>query len=454
MEESLVKKVLPNNIEAEKSVLGAMLYSPDAIPAAMEYLTGEDFYQHSNGIIFDTLTELYRKGKATDIVTLQNALRTKDVAPEVYSLDALKDLLNSVFTAASIRSYAEIVQEKSLLRRMIKTTEELTESYYLGKESTRDLLQKTEKRVFNLLEKRKESAARPISEVVVQVISEVEEASKSEGGITGLETGFKYLDEMLLGFHPSELIIIAGRPSMGKTAFALNIAQYFTLKKDYVVAVFELEMPDVQLAKRLISMQSHVDSQKLRSGQLSERDWDEFIQASSEVADTNLIIDSTPAITLSELRTRCKRYQLEHGRLDAVIVDYLQLMGTDPGMRAESRQQEVSALSRGLKALARELNVPVVVLSQLSRASETRTDHRPMMSDLRESGAIEQDADVIMFLYREVVYKKDTEYPDIAEVIVAKQRNGPVGTVKLKWLSELTKFANLEKKEYPNTPGE
>lgn len=453
MEESLVKKVLPHSVEAEQSVIGAMLYAQDAIPAAMEYITGADFYQHSYGVIFDTLTELYRTGKATDIVTLQNALRAKDVAPEVYSLETLKDLLNSVFTSASIRSYAEIVQEKALLRRMIKTTEELTESYYLGKESTEDLLGKTEQKVFDLLEKRKDTASQPISDVMMQVIDEVEKASKTEGGITGLQTGFKDLDNMLLGFHPSELIIIAGRPSMGKTAFALNIAQYFTLKKDYSVAIFELEMPDVQLAKRLASMQSHVDSQKLRSGQLTNREWDDFVQASSEIAGTKLIIDATPGITLSELRTRCKKYQLEHG-LDAVIVDYLQLMGSDAGSRSESRQQEVSALSRGLKALARELKVPVVVLSQLSRASEKREDHRPQMADLRESGAIEQDADVIMFLYRDVVYKKDTEHPDVAEIIVAKQRNGPVGKVYLKWISELTKFANLEKRDYPNAQGE
>ena len=452
MDEPMVKRLPPHNIEAEQSVLGAMLYSQDAIPAAMEYLTGEDFYQHSYGIIFDTLTTLYRTGKATDIVTLQNALRSKDLDPAAYSLDALKDLYNSVFTAASIRSYAEIVQEKSLLRRMIRTTEELTESYYLGKESTADLLQKTERRVFDLLEKRKDSAYEPIREIMLQVIDDVEQATKSQGGITGLETGFRELDQMLLGFHESELIIIAGRPSMGKTAFALNIAQHFCLKKDYTVALFELEMSKVQLAKRLASMQSHVDSQKLRSGKLTDRDWDDFIQAASEISNTKFIIDDTPGITLSELRTRCKKYQIEHN-LNAIIIDYLQLMGSDPGTRAESRQQEVSAMSRGLKSLARELKVPIVVLSQLSRASESRSDHRPMMADLRESGAIEQDADVIMFLYRDKVYNKDTEDQDIAEVIVAKQRNGPTGTVKLKWIDSLTKFANLEYTRGDNANG-
>lgn len=445
MEEALVKKVLPHSIEAEQSVIGAMLYSQDAIITAMDYLTGEDFYQHSYGVIFDALTELYESGKATDIVTLQNALRSKDVAPEVYSLDALKDLLNSVFTAASIRSYASIVREKSQLRRMIRTMESLTESYYLGKEKAEVLLEKTEKQVFDLLEKRTDSPYEPIQKITVRAIDRIEEASKSSSGITGLETGFRELDQKLLGFHESELIIIAGRPSMGKTAFALNIAEHFAMRKNYVAAIFELEMSKEQLVTRMMAVESHVDSQKLRSGRLTDREWDDVVTASTEIASTKLIIDDTPGISVSELRTRCKKYKLEFG-LDVVIIDYMQLMSGDRSGRAESRQQEVSEISRGLKSLARELKIPVVALSQLSRAAESRTDHRPMMSDLRESGSIEQDADVIMFLYRDEVYNKDTEEKDIAEIIVAKQRNGPIGTVRLKWLSNLTKFANLEKK--------
>ena len=447
MEEALVKRVLPHSIEAEQSVIGAMLYSQDAISTALEYVTGEDFYQHSYGVIFDALVELYQSGKATDIVTLQNLLRTKDVAPEVYSLEALKDLLNSVFTAASIRSYAAIVQEKSQLRRMIRTMEGLTESYYLGKETTNVLLEKTEKQVFDLLEKRADSPYEPIQAITVRAIARIEEASRTGGGITGLETGFRELDQKLLGLHESELVIIAGRPSMGKTAFALNIAQHFSMRKDYVTAIFELEMSKEQLVTRMMAMESHVDSQKLRSGQLSAQEWDDLVVASTSIGNSKLIIDDTPGISLSELRTRCKKYKLEFG-IDAVIIDYMQLMSGEKGGRSESRQQEVSEISRGLKSLARELKIPVIALSQLSRASEGRSDHRPMMSDLRESGSIEQDADVIMFLYRDEVYNKDTEDKDIAEIIVAKQRNGPIGTVRLKWLSSLTKFANLETRPF------
>ena len=443
MEEALVKRVLPHSIEAEQSVIGSMLYSQDAIAAAAEMLKGDDFYQHQYGVIFNTIMELYQAGKTADIVTLQDALKTKDVPPEVYGLDFLKDLLNSVFTAANIRSYAKIVAEKAQLRRMIKTMEGLSNDCYLEKENTDTLMEQTEKAIFDLLEKREDSKSEPIGDIVLRVIERIEEAAKNGGAVTGLETGFTDLDRMTAGLQPSDLILIAGRPSMGKTAFALNIADHFAVKKNYVTAVFELEMSREQLVNRILAMESHVDSSKLRTGQLTDLEWDDVVAGSSIIAGSKLIIDDTPGITVAELRSRCRKYKLEYG-LQAVVIDYLQLMSGSGGRSSESRQQEISEISRALKALARELNVPVIALSQLSRACELRTDHRPMLSDLRESGAIEQDADVVMFIYRDEVYNADSPKKGISEIIVAKQRNGAIGTVELAWIANLTKFSNIE----------
>ena len=446
MADELVKRVPPQSPDAERSVIGSMLYNEEAIATAMEYLKGEDFYQYYLGVIYDTLVDLYASGKSTDLVTLQNALALKDIPAEAYSLDALKDLLNSVFTSANIRSYAEIVQEKSRLRKMIKTMETLTDRYYLGKEDSEKLFSETEKQVFNILEKGSDRKVEPISETVIRTLEKIEEASKAPGGITGLETGFKKLDEMLLGFHNSELILIAGRPSMGKTAFALNIAEYFTMKKNYKVAFFEMEMPREQLVSRLFSMVSHVDSQKLRSGSLTDGEWDDLIAGSSLVANSSLIIDDTPGLNIAMLRTKAKRYKLEYG-IQALFVDYMQLMSGSDNAQRQGRQNEMAEISRGLKSIARELDIPVIALSQLSRGPEQRTgDHRPVNSDLRDSGQIEQDADVIMFIYRDEVYTKEaSEKKGIAEIIVSKQRNGPTGKVELAWIDRLTRFSNLEK---------
>lgn len=445
MDEELVKRIPPHSLEAEQSVIGSMLYEPDVIPTALEYINGDDFYQYQYGVIFDTIAELYQANRGTDIVTLQNALKTKDIPPEAYSLETLKELLNSVFTSANIRSYAEIVREKSQLRKMIKTFETLTNQYYAGKTETETLMETTEQQVFNLLEKRGNNKIEPIDQVVLHAVEKIEEAQKAGGGITGLETGFVDLDNMLLGLHNSEFILIAGRPSMGKTAFALNIAEHFAVKKQYVTAFFELEMPREQLATRMIAMESAVDSQNLRSGKLTDANWDDIIAASSKIARSKLIIDDPSGLTISELRTRCRRYKLEYG-IQAVIVDYMQLMSGSERAAREGRQNEMADISRQLKSMARELNVPVIALSQLSRGPENRTsDHRPVMSDLRDSGQIEQDADVIMFIYRDEVYNKDTEKKGIAEIIIAKQRNGPTGTVELAWIDRLTKFSNLER---------
>ena len=447
-DETLVKRIPPHNIDAEKSVIGSMLYSEDAISAAMELLKPEDFYQHQYGQIFGAIMEQYRNGKPTDIVTLQDALKRQDVSPEVYSLDFLKDLLNSVFTAANIRSYAKIVAEKATLRRLIKTTDEIANSCYLEKESPEKIMENTEKAVFDLLEKRQDNKIEPVSDIVLRVIGRIEEASRNGGVPTGIPTGFTDLDRLTNGMQPSDLILFAGRPSMGKTAFVLNLADHFAIRAGAPTVIFEMEMSREQLINRMLSMESHVDSNKLRTGSLSELEWDDIVAGSSVIAGSKLIIDDTPGISLPELRSRCRKYKLEYG-IQVVIVDYLQLM-SGGGRNTESRQQEVSEISRGLKAIARELNVPLIACSQLSRAPEARQDHRPMLADLRESGAIEQDADLVMFIYRDEVYNQESPDKGTAEIILAKQRNGAIGTVRLKWIAEQTRFANLD---YGQRPG-
>jgi len=449
----LVKRVLPHSIEAEQSVIGSMLYSQDAIGTAAEMLRSEDFYQHQYGILFEAIMELYQAGKPADIVTLQDKLKSKDVAPEVYSIEFLKNLLNSVFTAANIKNYAKIVADKAKLRRMIKTMEDLTNDCYMGKENAEVLMDQTEKNIFDLLEKRTDTNYEPVNQIVLRVIEQIQEAAQNGGVVTGIPSGFTDLDRMLSGFHGSELIIVAGRPAMGKTAFALNLAEAFSVKKNYVTAVFEMEMGREQLVSRLLAMESHVDSQKLRNGQLSDMEWDELVSGSAVVANSKLIIDDTPGITITELRSRLRRYKLEYG-IQVVILDYLQLMSGSNSRSSENRQQEISEISRSLKVLARELNVPIIALAQLSRAPEARTDHRPLLSDLRESGSIEQDADVVMFLYRDEVYNQDSEKKGVAEVIIAKQRSGPIGTVELAWLPNLTKFSNIERSNYQGDKGQ
>ena len=441
-QELLVPRKPPQSLEAEKSVIASMLYSSDAIADVAGKLTGDDFYQHQYGIMYDTILELNEKGLPIDPVTLQNALKEKDVAPEVYSIDTLRELANQVFTTANAASYANIVAEKSLMRRMITTFEGLTNQIYLGKDSTRRIVDDVEKQVFDLLEKRAESQTEPIAKVVVNTINEIQEASKLKGGITGLETGFTRLDYFTNGFQKSNLLILAGRPAMGKTAFALNMAEHFAVKKGYPTVLFELEMSREQLCKRILAMESHISSTKLRSGDLNEREWEALINSAEQLSHSTLIIDDTPGITLAELRTRCRRYKLEHD-VQCIIIDYLQLM-SGSGRGNGSRESEISEISRGLKGIARELNVPVLALAQLSRKPDDRAEHRPVLSDLRDSGAIEQDADIVMFIYRDEVYDPDTPDKGIAELIIAKNRAGEIGKVRLKWISELTKFGNLE----------
>ena len=442
-EEALLKRVLPHDIDAEQSVIGSMIMDREAITIASEIVTGEDFYGRQYGVVFDVMVELNDEGKPVDPVTLQDRLKEKDVPPEVSSLEFIRDLITAVPTSANVKYYAGIVAEKSTLRRLIRLNEEIANTCYTGKESLEIILEDTEKRVFELIQRRNTGDFMPIRQVVMNAMDRIEKASRTKGNVTGIATGFIDLDYRTAGMQPSDLVLIAARPSMGKTAFVLNIAQYVAFKQNQTVAIFSLEMSKEQLVNRLFSLESHVDSQHLRTGNLSDMEWEKLIESAGVIGQSNLIIDDTPGISISELRSKCRKYKLEHN-LQMIIIDYLQLM-SGSGRGTDSRQQEISDISRSLKALARELNVPVIALSQLSRAVEQRPDHRPMLSDLRESGAIEQDADVVMFIYRDDYYNKDTDKKGIAEIIIAKQRNGPIGTVELVWLPDYTKFANMER---------
>ena len=446
MEEALIKRVLPHSIEAEQAVIGAMLMDKEAILTASEIISGEDFYQSAYGILFETIVELFNEGKPVDLITLQDRLREKDVPAEISSLEFARDLLSAVQTSANIKYYAEIVSEKAMLRRLIKLNEEIANICYLGKEPLEAVLETTEKKVFELVQRRNTGDYVRIKEVVLSALEKIEKASKTNGSVTGIPTGFLDLDYKMSGLQPSDLILVAARPSMGKTAFVLNIAQHVAFKEHKTTAIFSLEMSKEQLVNRLFSLESQVDSQSLRTGNLKDSDWEKLIESAGIIGKSNLIIDDTPGISISELRSKCRKYKLEHN-LELIIIDYLQLMTGRVGGRSESRQQEISEISRSLKGLARELNVPVIALSQLSRAVEQRPEHRPMLSDLRESGAIEQDADVVMFIYRDDYYNKDTELKNVAEIIIAKQRNGSIGTVNLTWLPNYTKFANYLKQD-------
>ncbi len=446
MEEALIKRVMPHSIEAEQSVVGAMLMDKDAITKAAEFISGQDFYQTAYGVVFDSMVELFNEGKPVDLVTLQVRLKEKDVPPEIASLEFAKDLLAAVPTSANVRYYAEIVADKAVLRRLIKLNDEISNACYAGKESLASIIELTEKSVFDLIQRQNRGDYVPIKDIVLNALDRIERASKNKGAVTGIPTGFTDLDYKLSGLQPSDLVLVAARPSMGKTAFVLNIAQYVAFKKEKGVALFSLEMSKEQLVNRLFSLEAQVDSQAIRTGNLKDSDWEKLIEGAGIIGKSNLIIDDTPGISISELRSKCRKYKLEQD-VQLIIIDYLQLMSGSKGGRFESRQQEISEISRSLKSLARELNVPVVALSQLSRAVESRPDKRPMLSDLRESGAIEQDADVVMFIYRDEYYNKDSEYKRQAEIIIAKQRNGPVGTVNLAWLADYTKFANLSRQE-------
>lgn len=435
------QRIPPQNVEAEQAVLGAMLLSHDAVIVAMEKLQSQDFYRDVHRIIFEAMEHLHRENKEIDVITLPDELKRMKKLDDVGGLEYVLNLPNLVGSAANIEYYANIVAEKALARNLISTCTELTTEAYDGQKETEALLDDAERRILHLSDTKNRGDFASVGAVVEVTLDKITKLYENKAGLTGLPTGFRDLDRMTSGLQPSDLILVAARPSMGKTAFTLNIAQNVGVRQHKTVAFFSLEMSQEQLVQRLLCQIAHIDSQKLRTGQLnSDEEWTRLTDACDKLYESPIYIDDTPGISVAEMRSKARRLKSEHG-LDLIIVDYLQLM---QGRNAESRQQEISEISRSLKALARELKVPLIALSQLSRSVESRQDKRPMLSDLRESGALEQDADIVSFLYREDYYDKETENQHITEVILAKHRNGPVGSVKLYFKNEFTLFLNLD----------
>ena len=431
---------MPHNLEAEQSVLGSMLIDKTAIAAAAETLEGEDFYRDSHKIIFKSIKELYQKDIPVDMITLIEHLRSTEKLDEAGGISYITEISGSVPSTANLTSYIQIVEDKSTLRRLIRSATEIIETSYNKQDDVDAVVDLAEKNVFNISEKKNASDFEPMSTVLERGFEEIERIYNNKGETTGVPSGFKDLDEKTSGFQSGDMVLIAARPSMGKTTFALNLAQHAALRAGKSVAIFSLEMSKEQLAYKLLCAEANVDMLKLRTGDLDERDWENIARASGPLADAKIFIDDTAGVSIMEMRSKCRRLKMEHG-IDMILIDYLQLMS---GSGGESRQQEVSEISRSIKAIAKELKCPVIALSQLSRAPEQRADHRPMLSDLRESGSIEQDADLVMFLYRDEYYDKESEDKNVAECIIAKQRNGPVGTVKLAWLGQYSKFGSLD----------
>ncbi len=437
-----MSRMPPHNMEAEQSVLGCMLLDKESVATATDFLDSDDFYADAHKEIFDSMVEIYDRGEPVDLVTVTEQLRQRGTLEAVGGVAYLSDLSMAVPSTANIKYYVDIVEEKAILRRLIAACNEIIKQSYEAREEIDLIIDHAEKSIFQITQRNTASDFEPIKTVLLDTYAKIEELSKNKGKIIGVPTGFHDFDQKTSGLQPSDFILVAGRPSMGKTSFVLNIAQYAAIRANVPVAIFSLEMSKDQLVQRMLSAEANVELQKIRTGDLSEEDWIKLVEAAGPLSQAPIYIDDTPGISVMEMRSKARRLKLEKG-LGMIIIDYLQLMSGRG--RAESRQQEISEISRSLKALARELGVPVVTLSQLSRAPEARTDHRPMLSDLRESGAIEQDADLVAFLYRDEYYNPDTEKKNIAEVIIAKQRNGPTGTVELVWLGQYTKFANYEK---------
>jgi replicative DNA helicase len=435
-------KVPPHDAEAEKAVISSMFIDREAAGIAMESLKADDFYRPDNQQVFEAALELYSSGEPIDIITVKNKLEEKGVFDQIGGINAIAQIASSVGSSVNIKNYVKIVKDKSVLRELIKTSSNISQQCFEGKENINYIVEKAEQGIFNIMQGRDSSGVYHIKDIAVSAFERIEDIYKNKGHLTGVPTGFTDFDAKTAGLQPSDLILIAARPSMGKTAFALNIAQNAAIRNDVSVAIFSLEMSREQLVNRMLCSEAMIDAQKLRTGELEDDDWPKLIQALGPLSQANIYIDDTPAISPMEIRSKCRKLKLEKG-LDLVLVDYLQLMSSDS--KIDSRQQEISEISRSLKAIARELNVPLIALSQLSRACETRSDHHPMLSDLRESGAIEQDADVVAFIYRDEYYFPDTDAKNQAELVIAKQRNGPTGTVNLAWLGQYTKFANLMK---------
>ena len=437
----LPERVPPQNIEAEQSVLGAMLIKKEAITQAQELLRPDDFYREAHRIVFETMLELAGDNEAVDLVTLTEALRKKEMLEKVGGISFITALANYVPTAANIVYHAQIVKEKSELRHLIDVATEIASAAYEATDDVKDIMDDAEKKILAVAANQTGGAFEPIRNIVIDTVGRVETLYENQGGLTGISTGFRDLDRDTSGLQKSDLILVAARPSMGKTAFTLNIATYAAMH-GHTVAFFSLEMSKEQLVQRMLCSEGGIDSQRLRTGQLEDADWDRLINTADRVSKASIYIDDTAGINVMDLRSKARRLKAEHG-LDLIVIDYLQLMQGRPNKNGDNRQQEISEISRSLKALARELNVPVIALSQLSRSVEARQVKRPMLSDLRESGSLEQDADIVMFLYREDYYDKDTEHKNQTEVIIAKHRNGPVDTVNLYFQKEYTKFRDM-----------
>jgi len=445
-------KLPPQHIEAEQSILGGILIENEAINRVTEILDADDFYREAHRKIFNALINLSERDEPADLITLTNELRKIDQLDSIGGASYLASLIDSVPTAANIQYYARIVKEKAILRKLIQTSTEIITQSYEDRGDVESFLDEAERSIFEISEKRVRPSFYPIREIVKESFATIEKLFKKKEAVTGVPSGFKELDRMTAGFQPSDLVIIAGRPSMGKTAFCLDVAEYAAIDNKIPVAIFSLEMSKEQLVIRMLCSQAHVEGTRLRTGYLNESDWPKLTIAAGSLSESPIYIDDTAALSVLEMRAKARRLKADHG-LGMVIVDYLQLM--KGRARVESRQQEISEISRSLKALAKELNIPVIAVSQLSRKTEERTGNRPQLSDLRESGAIEQDADLIIFIYRDEVYNKDPDNPNRgkAEVIIGKQRNGPIGKIDLAFLDKFTTFKDLYKGETENTYG-
>ena len=436
----MLEKIPPHNTEAEKSVLGAALLSKDALADVIDVVKPDDFYNASHKEIFSIMIDLFTNNVSVDIVTVCEELKKRKALELVGGRAYVASLSSEAPSTSNAAEYAKIVAEKASMRQLIKTAEEIRERGYEESMDAREILDYAENGIFKIAQQRQSSDYAPIKEVLVENLAMIDKAIATQGQVVGLSTGFKRLDELTSGLHKSDLIIVAARPAMGKTAFVLNIAQNAAIKSGASVLIFSLEMAKAQLGQRLLAMESRVEMQKIKTGNLERNDWERIQMALDSLSKTNIHIDDTPGITILDMKNKCRRLKAEKG-LDLIIIDYLQLMNSQG--KSDSRQQEISTLSRHLKLLAREMDCPVIVLSQLSRAAEQRQDHRPILSDLRESGAIEQDADMVMFLYRDDYYNKDnSEKPGVCEVNLAKHRSGPTETFDLTWVARYTKFSD------------
>ena len=439
MEDSVMRS-LPQSIEAEQSVIGSMIIDKSAIVQVAERLEENDFYRDGHKIIFRAIFEMFKNDTAVDLLTLLEYLKSNDLLEKAGGVTYITEVSSSVPTTANLSSYIKIVEEKSTLRKLIKASTSIIEDSYNKQGEVASVLDKAEKKIFDIAEKRTSSDFDPLNVVLERGFLEIERLFNNRGEITGVGSGIKDLDAKTSGFQKGDMVLIAARPSMGKTTFALNIAENAALREGKSVVIFSLEMSKEQLAYKLLCSEANVDMLKLRTGTLEDQDWENIARATGPLSKAKIYIDDTAGVSVMEMRSKCRKLKMEYG-IDLILIDYLQLMS---GSSSENRQQEVSEISRSIKALAKEMQCPVIALSQLSRAPEQRADHRPMLSDLRESGSIEQDADVVMFLYRDEYYNKESEDRGVAECIIAKQRNGPVGTVKMAWLGQFSRFGDLE----------